>query len=104
MLSLHSPQARTWPTEKRGSRCYIAAGGMGAARRMRRIPPVPPFRRHDAGMNNTWSISDLLNELDRFEREARAAGLKEASVQTYVDRSRRFVRWLAGDFQFQGPH
>ncbi|SES42363.1 hypothetical protein SAMN05216199_3490 [Pedococcus cremeus] len=55
-------------------------------------------------MNNTWSISDLLNELDRFEREARAAGLKEASVQTYVDRSRRFVRWLAGDFQFQGPH
>jgi hypothetical protein len=54
-------------------------------------------------MNTTWSLTDLMDELERFEREARAAGLKENSVRTYVDRSRYFVRWLAGDFQFQGP-
>lgn len=54
-------------------------------------------------MDTTWSVPDLVNELERFEREARAAGLKEASVRTYVDRSRMFVRWLAGDFHFQGP-
>ena len=55
-------------------------------------------------MDTTWSIADLMDELERFEREARAAGLKENSVRTYVDRSPNFVRWLAGDFQFQGPH
>lgn len=55
-------------------------------------------------MDTTWTIADLMDELERFEGEARAAGLKENSVRTYVDRSRYFVRWLAGDFQFQGPH
>lgn len=49
-----------------------------------------------------WSIDELQQELVRFEHEARAAGLKESSVHTYVDRSGRFVRWLAGDFTFQG--
>jgi hypothetical protein len=51
----------------------------------------------------TWTIAELQAELARFEAEARRAGLKEASVKTYVDRSARFVRWLAGDYQFQGP-
>jgi hypothetical protein len=51
----------------------------------------------------TWTIADLLEELDRFERAARSAGLAESSVRTYADRSRIFVRWLAGDYQFQGP-
>ena len=54
-------------------------------------------------MDTSWSVIDLLDELERFEREARAAGLKEASVRTYVDRSRIFVRWLAGEYQFRGP-
>lgn len=49
-----------------------------------------------------WSIDELEQELIRFEREAKTAGLAEASVHTYVDRSRRFVRWLAGDFEFRG--
>ena len=53
-------------------------------------------------MDTTWRISELMDQLERFEQEARAAGLKEASVRTYVDRSRIFVRWLAGDYQFQG--
>jgi hypothetical protein len=49
-----------------------------------------------------WSIEELQQELVRFEQAARAAGLEENSVHTYVDRPARFVRWLAGDFKFQG--
>lgn len=59
--------------------------------------------RHDSSMDTTWSVTELMDQLERFEQQARAAGLKEASVRTYVDRSRIFVRWLAGDYQFQGP-
>ena len=51
----------------------------------------------------TWTIAELEAELDRFEAEARQAGRKENTVRTYVDRSRIFVRWLARDYQFEGP-
>jgi hypothetical protein len=51
-----------------------------------------------------WTAGELLYELERFEADARRAGLRENSVRTYVDRSRVFVRWLNGDFQFQGPN
>jgi hypothetical protein len=54
-------------------------------------------------MQATWTIDELYAELDRFEQAARSAGLAENSVRTYVDRSRYFVRWLAGDFEFHGP-
>ncbi len=55
-----------------------------------------------AVVDGNWTIDDLKEELERFEREARAAGLAENSVRTYVDRSRIFVRWLDNDYQFQG--
>ncbi len=51
----------------------------------------------------TWTVAQLHRELERFEAAARAAGLAENSVRTYVDRSRFFVRWLEGDFHFKGP-
>jgi len=51
----------------------------------------------------TWTVEQLHRELERFEAAARAAGLADSSVRTYVDRSRFFIRWLEGDFQFQGP-
>lgn len=54
-------------------------------------------------METTWTIAELEDALERFEQAARAAGLKEDSVRTYVGRSRIFLRWLAGDYQFQGP-
>jgi hypothetical protein len=54
-------------------------------------------------MPDAWTITDLYEELDRFEREARSAGLTENSVRTYADRSRIFLRWLVDDFQFDGP-
>jgi hypothetical protein len=56
----------------------------------------------DAMATRQWSIEELQQELVRFEQAARAAGLEENSVHTYVDRPARFVRWLAGDFKFQG--
>lgn len=55
-------------------------------------------------MDPTWTLTELYEELDRFESAARRVGLSESSVQTYVGRSRFFVRWLAGDFQFRGPN
>ena len=55
-------------------------------------------------MKETWTLEELYGELERFQDAARAAGLAENSVRTYVDRSRFFVRWLAGDFQFRGPN
>ncbi len=55
------------------------------------------------GDDVAWTLGDLQRELERFEAEARRAGLTETSVRTYVDRTAIFVRWLTGDFQFQGP-
>lgn len=52
----------------------------------------------------TWTVADLRRELERFEAEARTAGLTETTVRTYVDRSGIFLRWLAGDYRFQGPN
>lgn len=46
-----------------------------------------------------WSLDELRQELRRFERELQAAGLARSSVDTYVDRSERFVRWLAGEYR-----
>lgn len=50
-----------------------------------------------------WTLPQLQEELARFEAEARRAGLKENTARTYVDRSSIFVRWLGGDYRFQGP-
>jgi hypothetical protein len=53
-------------------------------------------------MPEPWTINELYDELERFEQEAQRAGLAENSVRTYVDRSRIFIRWLNGDYQFRG--
>jgi hypothetical protein len=53
---------------------------------------------------STWTIDRLRQELVRFERELRAAGLADASVQTYVGRSEIFIRWLDGDYHPRGPN
>jgi hypothetical protein len=54
--------------------------------------------------NQRYSVDELREELRRFERELRAAGLKENSVNTYVDRTGRFLKWLDGDYQPRGPN
>lgn len=50
-----------------------------------------------------YTLADLRRELDRFERELRAAGLRENTVKTYTDRTARFLRWLEGDYEPRGP-
>jgi hypothetical protein len=51
-----------------------------------------------------YSTDELRDELARFEQELRAAGLKENSVLTYVDRTGRFIKWLDGDYRPRGPN
>ncbi len=51
-----------------------------------------------SGGQTSWSLSELRAELIRFESELRAAGLRENSIRTYVDRSTTFLRWLAGEY------
>lgn len=46
-----------------------------------------------------YSVQELSREFSRFEGELRAAGKKENTIRTYVDRSAIFARWLAGEFQ-----
>jgi hypothetical protein len=53
--------------------------------------------------SQSWTAAELERELALFEEKLRAAGLAEASVRTYVDRSHAFVRWLSGDYTPQGP-
>lgn len=50
----------------------------------------------------TWTLDQLHQELQRFEQDALRAGRRENSVNTYVQRSSIFLRWLGGDYQFQG--
>lgn len=49
-------------------------------------------------MTTTYTLEELHAELGRFEVELREAGLTEATIATYVDRSERFLRWLSGDY------
>jgi len=69
------------------------------------VPGVsaPPQRRATALNAERYTVEDLRTELRRFESELRAAGLKDNSVGTYVDRTGRFLKWLVGDYQPRGP-
>ena len=71
----------------------------------RRDREQPVAREELAGLEDQrYSLDELREELGRFERELRAAGLKEASVATYVDRTSRFLKWLNGDYHPRGPN
>jgi hypothetical protein len=54
--------------------------------------------------SGTWNVTELHDMLDRFEIELREVGLKENSIETYIGRSRFFVRWLDDDFHPRGPN
>lgn len=53
--------------------------------------------------DDRWSYDELRRKLGEFEKELREAGLAENSVQTYVNRSEVFLRWLIGDYRPRGP-
>jgi hypothetical protein len=50
-----------------------------------------------------YTLGELSAELRRFEADLKAAGLRSASIETYIGRSKYFLRWLAGDYNPSGP-
>jgi len=58
-------------------------------------------KRYGAALEpQLYSVSDLREELRRFEHELRAAGLKENSV----DGTAQFLKLLDGDYRPRGPN
>ena len=51
-----------------------------------------------------WTGDELLSRLQVFEQELRAARYADNSVNTYVQRSKTFVRWLQGEWTPRGPN
>jgi hypothetical protein len=51
----------------------------------------------------SWTYPELQADLQLFERQLKAAGLKPTSIQTYTDRTSRFLRWLVGDYTPRPP-
>lgn len=49
-------------------------------------------------MATSWNIDGLRAELERYRTALVEAGKVPNTVQTYVDRADRFVRWLAGEY------
>jgi hypothetical protein len=47
----------------------------------------------------SWTLSDIDRKLRRFEQGPWDAGLNEASIHRYGDRTSRFLRWPGGDYQ-----
>jgi hypothetical protein len=46
----------------------------------------------------SWNIEELRAEIARYREALVAAGKVPNTIQTYVDRADRFVRWLAGEY------
>jgi hypothetical protein len=63
-----------------------------------------PVRQGEDLNDQRYTVDELHEELRRFERELRVAGLKENSVTTYIDRTSRFLKWLNGDYRPRGPN
>lgn len=57
------------------------------------------------GPNRTSAtIEDLRQDLRRFEDELVEGNLRPSSVETYVQRSGVFLRWLDGEYEPTGPN
>jgi hypothetical protein len=50
-------------------------------------------------MAGQWTLEELHEQLARYEDALRTAGMTSSTIQTYVDRPRRFLKWLGGDYQ-----
>ena len=53
-------------------------------------------------MATSWDVEELRAEIERYRTALVAAGKVPNTVQTYVDRADRFVRWLAGEYDPAG--
>jgi hypothetical protein len=50
-------------------------------------------------VSTAWTLEELHSKLADFEAALNDAGLSPATINTYVDRSERFLRWLNGDYR-----
>ena len=51
-----------------------------------------------------WNQHELREALTAYERALLEAGLQPITIHSYVDYSRRFLRWRLGDFAPRGTH
>jgi hypothetical protein len=49
-------------------------------------------------MKDAYTTAALRTELNRYKQELIDAGLELNTIHTYVDRARRFVWWLDGEY------
>jgi hypothetical protein len=47
---------------------------------------------------SSWTIGELRAALTQFEGDLKAARFAPNTVQTYIDRAERFLRYLTGDY------
>jgi predicted DNA-binding transcriptional regulator AlpA len=57
-----------------------------------------PRPARDQGKADQWTLDDLHQALDRYERLLGSSGKSSSTIHTSVDRPRRFLRWLAGEY------
>jgi hypothetical protein len=51
----------------------------------------------------TADFAGLTTDLAAYEADLRSADLQPAAIHTYADQSRRFVRWLVGEYAPRSP-
>lgn len=61
-------------------------------------PGAAGRRGYCQGMEHSWTLEELRDELGRWERELVAAGKAPDTVATYIGRSETFLRWLEGTY------
>jgi hypothetical protein len=52
----------------------------------------------DQTNHECWTLSQLRTELARFEQQLVASGKAPDTVQTYLDRPERFIKFLEGTY------
>jgi hypothetical protein len=67
------------------------------------VPRGVPIGGRPTAMGRV-KVSGLFGDLARYEGTLRGAELQPPSVHTYVDQSRRFLRWLDGTYRPHRPH
>lgn len=45
-----------------------------------------------------WTVEELYADLEKFREELIAVGKEANTIQTYIDRAERYIRWLEGKY------
>jgi hypothetical protein len=98
------PLAARFRSERpRGSRhvsATLRSAGRDAARNPRTCTCGRPrfIWQPECVPHRCWTTEELYADLERFRAELIAAGKADHTVQTYVDRAQRYIRWLDGKY------